>query len=307
MPPPRPRWPRRSSASAAAWGKTPVHARSTPGFIVNRVARPFYAEALRVLAEGGADVATLDAVMRESGGFRMGPFELMDLIGHDVNFAVTRSVWDAFFHDPRFTPSLIQQELLAAGFLGRKTGRGFYRYGDDVERPAPLSLPRGPDPRASIGDALADLWAGRRIEIDGLTALALTDGRTATERMAAEGGPPLVLVDLALDYGSATRVALAAADQASSDDLARAAGLFQALGKEVSRIDDVPGMLVMRTVCMLANEAADAVNQGVCDAAAVDTAMRLAVNYPKGPLAWADAIGLDRVATVLANLAAALR
>ncbi len=110
--------------------------------------------------------------------------------------------------------------------------------------------------------------------------------------MAAEGGPPLVLVDLALDYGSATRVALAAADQASPDDLARAAGLFQALGKEVSRIDDVPGMLVMRTVCMLANEAADAVNQGVCDAAAVDTAMRLAVNYPKGPLAWAEAIGL---------------
>ena len=100
--------------------------------------------------------------------------------------------------------------------------------------------------------------------------------------MAAEGGPPLVLVDLALDYGSATRVALAAADQASADDLARAAGLFQALGKEVSRIDDVPGMLVMRTVCMLANEAADAINQGVCDAAAVDTAMRLAVNYPKG-------------------------
>ena len=186
----------------------------------------------------------------------------MDLIGHDVNFAVTRSVWEAFFHDPRFTPSLVQQELVDAGFLGRKTGRGFYRYGDDAERPAPASLPPGPGPRAIVGDPLAELAAGRRIEIDGRTALARTDGRTATERMAAEGGLPLVLVDLALDYGSATRVALAAADQASPDDLARAAGLFQALGKEVSRLDDVPGMLVMRTVCMLANEAADAVQPG---------------------------------------------
>lgn len=91
-------------ATAAAWGKTPVHARSTPGFIVNRVARPYYAEALRVLNEGGADCATLDALMRDCGGFRMGPFELMDMIGHDVNFAVTRSVWNAFYNDPRFTP-----------------------------------------------------------------------------------------------------------------------------------------------------------------------------------------------------------
>ena len=99
-------------------------------------------------------------------------------------------------------------------------------------------------------------------------------------------------------------MALAPADQASGEDLARAAGLFQALGKEVSRLDDVPGMLVMRTVCMLANEAADAVNQGVCSAEAADTAMRLAVNYPRGPLAWAQAIGLDRVVAVLANLAA---
>ena len=291
------------SATAAAWGKTPVHAKSTPGFIVNRVARPFYAEALRVLGEGGADAATLDAIMRESGGFRMGPFELMDLIGHDVNFAVTRSVYDAFFQDPRFTPSLIQQELVAAGFLGRKSGRGFYRYGEDVERPAAASLPRGPKPRHG-GEPLASLLDGSRIEIDGVTALALTDGRTATERMAVEGGLPLVLVDLALDYGRATRVALAAADQASPEDLARAAGLFQALGKEASRLDDVPGMLVMRTVCMLANEAADTVNQGVCDADAVDTAMRLAVNYPCGPLAWAEAIGLRRVVTVLSNLAA---
>ena len=306
-------------ATAAAWGKSPVHAKSTPGFIVNRVARPFYAEALRVLGEGGGDIATLDAVMREAGGFRMGPFELMDLIGNDVNFAVTRSVHDAFFQDPRFTPSLIQQELVAAGFLGRKSGRGFYRYGDGVDRPAATSLPLGPKPGSVvIGgglEGLLPLMEGcgivvdrdgtyGRIEVDGRVAIALTDGRTATERMGLEGGLPLVLLDLALDCARASRVALAPADQASGEDLARAAGLFQALGKEVSRLDDVPGMLVMRTVCMLANEAADAVNQGVCSAEAADTAMRLAVNYPRGPLAWAQAIGLDRVVAVLANLAA---
>ena len=133
------------------------------------MARPFYAEALRVLGEGGGDAATLDAVMRESGGFRMGPFELMDLIGHDVNFAVTRSVFDAFFHDPRFTPSLIQQELVAAGFLGRKTGRGFYRYGEDAERPATGDACRaGPEPRRIARRAARRARrTGRRIEIDG--------------------------------------------------------------------------------------------------------------------------------------------
>ena len=124
-------------ATAKAWGKLPVRATSTPGFIVNRVARPFYAEALRLLLEQAADPASIDAVMRESGGFRMGPFELMDLIGHDVNFAVTQSVFEAYYNDPRFTPSIIQKELLNAGFLGRKTGRGFYSYSPNVPAPVP--------------------------------------------------------------------------------------------------------------------------------------------------------------------------
>jgi 3-hydroxybutyryl-CoA dehydrogenase len=133
-------------ATAAAWGKTPVRATSTPGFIVNRCARPFYAEALRLLAEGAADPATLDAVLREAGGFRMGPFELMDLIGLDVNFAVTKSVWEACFHDPRYAPSVQQQELVAAGFLGRKSGRGFYGYGPGATKPEPRSESASPTP-----------------------------------------------------------------------------------------------------------------------------------------------------------------
>lgn len=311
-------------ATAAAWGKTPIHARSTPGFVVNRVARPFYAEALRVLSEGGGDAATLDAVMREAGGFRMGPFELMDLIGHDVNAAVTRSVFDAFHQDPRFAPSPIQEELVAAGFLGRKSGRGFFDHREGAGKPRPRTAEPGPRPERVVARggpgplepilALLERAGGVEVEradgpdqgwlqVDGRAAVALTDGRTATERVATEGGPPLVLVDLALDLGDAARVALAPADQTAPADLARAAGLFQAAGKAVSPLDDVPGLLVMRTVCMLANEAADAVNQGVCAAEAVDTAMRLGVNYPRGPLAWADGIGLGRVVRVLDNLA----
>jgi 3-hydroxybutyryl-CoA dehydrogenase len=110
------------------WGKTVVVARDTPGFIVNRIARPFYGEALRILEEGIADVATIDAAMRELGNFRMGPFELMDLIGHDVNYAVTESVWRNTYFDSRYQPSVTQKRLVEAGFLGQKAGRGFYIY-----------------------------------------------------------------------------------------------------------------------------------------------------------------------------------
>lgn len=313
-------------ATAATWGKTPVHARSTPGFIVNRVARPFYAEALRILQEGGCDVATVDALMREAGGFRMGPFQLMDLIGHDVNFAVTRSVFEAYYNDPRFLPSLIQQELVAAGWLGRKSGRGFYDYAEGAETPQPTTAETAPAPqqitiRGSLGVAESLLErseaAGIRvlrgparrsaetglIEV-GTARLALSDGRHATVRCSTDDLENLLTFDLALDYAKASRIALAAADQTTAEAVQAAVGLFQALGKTVSLIDDVPGMVVLRTVAMLANEAADAVNQQVADGRDVDAAMQAGVNYPQGPLAWADAIGLERVLAVLEGLAA---
>ena len=128
----------RTRALASAWGKTTVVATDTPGFIVNRVARPFYGEALRMLEEGIADVATIDWALREVGGFRMGPFELMDLIGNDVNLAVTTSVFEGFFYDPRYRPSLVQRRLVDAGLLGRKRERGYYDYRAGAVAPDPV-------------------------------------------------------------------------------------------------------------------------------------------------------------------------
>ncbi len=120
-----------------SWGKITVIAKDTPGFIVNRVARPFYSEALRIYEEQIADIATIDWAMRELGGFKMGPFELMDLIGHDVNYVVTETVWKQFYYDPRFKPALSQKRLLEAKFLGKKSGRGFYDYREGAQVPEP--------------------------------------------------------------------------------------------------------------------------------------------------------------------------
>lgn len=123
------------------WGKQTVLAKDTPGFIVNRVARPFYSEALRIYEEGIADMATIDWAMKELGGFRMGPFELMDMIGHDVNYVVTETVWKQFYYDPKFKPALSQKRLLEAGFLGKKSGRGFYNYSEGAGAPEPVKDP----------------------------------------------------------------------------------------------------------------------------------------------------------------------
>jgi 3-hydroxybutyryl-CoA dehydrogenase len=311
-------------ATAEAWGKVPVHATSTPGFIVNRCARPFYSEALRLLSERAATPATLDAVMREAGGFRMGPFELMDLIGLDVNLAVTKSVWEAYHHDPRFTPSVLQCELVAAGFLGRKTGRGYYEYGSDAAKPAPVSETVQPRPGRirEAGDgpltsALRDRLAASGLSVAHVPAKATiapcyfamegallvpSDGRTATAVAIAAGEPNVIVFDLAHDYRTCTRLAVARADSCSDAAYAIAVGALQACGIAVSRLDDVAGLVVMRTAAMLCNEAADAVTQGIASARDVDLAMRNGVNYPRGPLAWADAIGLPHVTAVLRNL-----
>ncbi len=307
-------------ATATAWGKKPVYATSTPGFIVNRVARPFYAESLRLLQEQAADAATLDAVIREAGQFRMGAFELTDLIGHDVNYAVTNSVFNAYYQDPRFLPSLIQKELVEAGRLGRKSGQGFYHYEEGVDKPEPQTEPAHPCEEKLViveGDPGPAAPLLERLKQAGLTlverdgpgqlrfgdaVLALTDGRMATERAAAEGIANLVLFDLAFDYSKASRLALAPAEQTSSAAVACACALFQKAGIAVSLLADRPGLVVMRTLATLANEAADAALHGVATVADIDLAMKAGLNYPEGPLRWSDQLGTGHLFRVLTNL-----
>jgi len=298
---------------AEDWGKQVVQAAATPGFIVNRVARPFYAEALRLAEEQAASPATIDAVLTQAGGFRMGPFALMDLIGQDVNEAVTRSVWTAFGYDPRFAPSQLQRALVEAGWLGRKTGRGWYRYGEDAPPPVPDAAPARPAPAYVIESGtsgLSVLFDRSGVEVrpgpaypgtavlPGGALLIRADGRPATS-VATGRGKPVVMVDRTLDDATATGIAIAASDGAPAAAVDEAIGLLQAAGLTVYVIDDAPGLVVTRTVAMLVNGAVDALHKGVASAADIDTAMRLGTNYPLGPLAWGERWGLGTIAGIL--------
>ncbi|MDG5801638.1 3-hydroxyacyl-CoA dehydrogenase [Streptomyces ossamyceticus] len=306
----------RAYETARAWGKTPVACADTPGFIVNRIARPFYAEAFAVYESQAADPATIDAVLRECGGFRMGAFELTDLIGQDVNESVTHSVWQAFFQDVRFTPSLAQRRLVESGRLGRKAGHGWYDHADGAERPEPHTAEPARAPayvvvegdlgpasellalirEAGIGVREEDEDHGTRLVLPSGGQLALADGQTSVEFR------DVVYFDLALDYRRATRIALSASQDTSSQTLAEAIGLFQALGKDVSVIGDAPGMIVARTVARIVDLAHDAVAKGVATEEDIDTAMRLGVNYPLGPFEWGRKLGRNWAYALLDDL-----
>ena len=319
-------------ALSRAWGKTSVDAPNTPGFIVNRVARPYYAEGLRLLAERIAPAPAIDKLMTEAGGFALGPFELMDLIGLDVNLAVTESVFQATAYDARYAPHVMQQELVRSGRLGRKSGHGFYAYGKDVAArsvavvaPAPATLPATPPatlfcgPDNGLLQALVTRLAAAGVQVEQhldlpaetlalampakTVLIALTDGRTAAERGALGPDAPLLLLDLARDYSTTTHVG-ATSNPAGAAHLPALAALLAQAQIALLGLDDVAGLVLMRTVCCLANEAADVMTWTPTTARDIDTAMRLGTAYPVGPLGWADALGAARVATVLENLQA---
>jgi 3-hydroxybutyryl-CoA dehydrogenase len=297
-------------ALAKAWGKVPVHTKSTPGFIVNRIARPYYAETLALLLEQAATPQVLDACLR-GAGFRMGPCELMDLIGHDTNFAVTNSVYEANFYDKRFVPSLVQRDMVAGGLLGRKSGQGFYRYPEGAAS-LPVAVHDAPATarevtvhgEGAIADqleaaatrALADQgWGPARLRnsawtglvIDG-AHLVMTSGRTAAELAAQLRTANVAVFDrlFALPPAPGTALAYAVADTASAAWRTQAPAWLAALGFAPLPVSDTPGLIAARTVAMLINEAADAVLQGVCTPEGADAAMKLGVNYPAGPFEW---------------------
>lgn len=308
-------------ALSRSWGKNAVVAPNVPGFIVNRVARPYYAEAWRLLSERAAPAPAIDALLRQAGGFALGPFELMDLIGHDVNLAVTESVFRATGFDARYAPALLQQELVRAGRLGRKSGQGMYRYGPDAVTPEFATIaPTSAVPvihHATAAGLLGPLLerlraAGVRLESDdslhtetlavGNSRIVLTDGRTAAQRAVDESQPALILLDAALDFAHTPLLGVAAT-AAAAQDLAAFAAALDTAGVRLVELADIAGLVVIRVVAALVNEAADLASWTTVTAADIDLAMQLGTAYPRGPLAWGQSLGVERIDTVLRHLA----
>lgn len=318
-------------------GKTPVQATDTPGFIVNRVARPFPGEALRLLGEKVAGVRQIDRAARLGAGFRMGPFELMDLVGMDVNLAVNQSVFEQFFYEPRFRPHPLQAQMVQAGLLGRKSGAGWYRYeaGKMLEPPAGAAFPEKPAQRVAAVEQvcvssdpdLADLIqeAGYRLTPDCTAADLVILADPAQAALKAVGPEALLLVESSrasvtelasvatspervVGYGGIPSVRerqlveVAVGLRTAESSWQRAAAFFHSLGRETEVIHGAPGLIAPRLIACLANEAAWALMEGIASAADIDTAMRLGVNYPRGPLEWADQIGAARVLGVMEAL-----
>lgn len=331
-------------AAGEAMGRRVIDATDGPGFLVNRCNRPFGLEALRLVQDGIADVPTVDAIVR-GAGFRMGPFELQDLVGIDVGFEVSRSFHELSFGEPRWRPSPLSARMVAAGHLGRKTGQGWYAYDADGqaaaarEDPADAGGPRRADPREGLiviaGDLLlahelAGLAAAAGWEVadpadaDGAVPWLAIDCGQDPEDTPLQGAPQAVLVAEGslhqldqggggvgfhalppLQAGAVVELTRGACTTAAA--AGRTASFFASLGLGVRWVQDAPGLVLGRIVCQLVNEAAFALQEGVAaDAAAIDDGMVLGLNHPRGPLAWADEIGLDHVLMVLDALRAEL-
>jgi 3-hydroxybutyryl-CoA dehydrogenase len=253
---------------ARAMRREPIRAADAIGFVANRLARPFTLEALRLLGERVATLDQIDRIARIGGGFRMGPFELMDLVGVDVNFEVAKSFWEQSFHEPRWQPHPIQARTVAAGRYGRKSGRGYYDYRDGPHRPdVPDQPPTDPD------------WRRDTELEDSVHHLALPS------------------------FEAATLVEVARGPSMSEGDAVAAERYFRAAGKHVEWVlEDRPGLVLGRILAQIVNEAHFAISEGVASSEDCDTAMRLGFNWPRGPFEWGVAIGLERVVAILDEL-----
>jgi 3-hydroxybutyryl-CoA dehydrogenase len=320
-------------ATAAAMGRTVVRVRDGIGFLVNRCGRPFVGEANRLVLDGVADVATVDRVCRMAGGFRMGPFELADLIGVDVNHAIAASFHAQSFGEPRWKPSPLQARLVASGLHGRKTGRGFHDYA--AERPADPAPPapgggdgrtvaidpsRGPlasELRERAGAAgfhvveAATAEAARAwLRVDADPAATARDARTPAAVLCAGRAPsalagPATCPFFALAPLDAA-VEIAALDATGAEAQARTRAFFAACGLAAIDVGDAPGGVLGRIVAQLVNEAAFALAEGIASPADVDLGMTLGLNHPRGPVAWSEAAGVETLLAILDGLHAEL-
>ncbi|MDB5967202.1 MAG: 3-hydroxyacyl-CoA dehydrogenase [Polaromonas sp.] len=307
------------SGYARQMGHTPVLAQDTPGFIVNHAGRGYGTEALRIVSEGISDFATIDRILRDQGGFKLGPFELMDLTGLDVSHPVMESVYRQYYEEARYRPSVITAQRLAGGVLGRKTGEGFYRYTDGVmqvaaEAPAPQVAEMPPvwvSPRAARRSELLQLLKdlGARIETGASAsplALVLVAplGFDITTVAVVERLDPArtVGIDMLID-DSATRRRVIATNPATRTDMRDAAqALLSRDGKPVSVIRDSGGFVTQRVVATIVNIASDICQQSICSPKDLETAVTLGLGYPMGPLAMGDRYGPTNILEVLFNM-----
>ncbi|HEX2071461.1 MAG TPA: 3-hydroxyacyl-CoA dehydrogenase NAD-binding domain-containing protein [Thermoleophilaceae bacterium] len=255
----------------AAMGKDVILAADGPGFLVNRCGRPFYAEALRCLQERIATHDAIDRIYRLGGGYRMGPFELMDLVGIDTGLEVAQSFTELSFGEPRWRPNPIQARMVAAGRLGRKAGRGYYDYSAEPYRPQDPPAPDGGEDFRSLAEdaGLVDC-STKALGARAATGYSLQPGAGLVE-LCGDRDPEV-------------------------EGLARRAGLH------CEWVGDAPGLVLGRVVCQLVNEAAFAIGEGVGSAEDVDAGLMLGLNHPRGPVEWSRRLGLDQVVATLEGL-----
>ena len=283
---------------ARRMGRTPVRAADQIGFVGNRCARPYSLEGLRLLGARVADHEQIDRICRLGGGFRMGPFELTDLVGIDVNLDVATSFWEQSFHEPRWQPHPIQARMVASGRLGRKAGRGYYDYS---RRPHRADDPPPPEAEAGRGRRPRRRRRGDRApRLPGASASSAA-ASTRSPRAPTRWGSWRCPTSSRRRWSS-----WPAARRPARQTAAAAEAFFASLGKHVEWVGDAPGLVLGRIVAQLVNEAHFALGAGVASAEDIDTAMRLGFNYPRGPFEWCEAIGAPRVLAILDALHAEL-
>ncbi|PWV57769.1 3-hydroxyacyl-CoA dehydrogenase [Plasticicumulans acidivorans] len=299
-------------------GHVAVRAKDTPGFIVNHGGRGYGTEAMRILGESITDVVSLDRILRDCAGFRMGPCELLDLTGLDVSHPVIESIYMQYYQEPRYRPSPITRQLYEAGLFGRKSGRGFYRYVDGEQQvPAEAAPPQARPPRvwldpmadaglrapvaallASLGTPIDD---GEQPQADALCVL-LPLGDDVTGSALARGLDPTRCVGLDALFPLQRRRVLLTTPLTTAHWREAAHGLFAADGVAVSVVADSAGGVAQRVVALIVNIACDMAQQGIASPTDIDRAIRLGLGYPQGPLAWGDALGAARVLTILQRM-----